>query len=105
MILVNRAFSEVTPESAEAGDISECGMIRENEEYTFRELVRAMREHPQPSAWRATGDTSEWLSTGYGVSDYGTGTERGETLHYSCDNPPRNAKYWRWAMRAAGVLK
>lgn len=105
MILINRAYSETTPESAERGEHSDCGMLRENEEYTFRELVRAMREHPQGSCWPMRYDESEWLSTGPYTRDYRTGTEREETLHYSRDNPPRNAKYWRWAMRAAGVLK
>jgi hypothetical protein len=105
MILVNRAYSEMAPESAEDGEFSDTGLIAENSEYGFRELVDAMREHSQCSTSHPTGDPADWLSTGFYTADYGTGTEREETLHYSCDNPPRNAKYWRLAMIAAGIAK
>jgi hypothetical protein len=104
-ILVNRYFSEITPESAENGEASDNGVIVENEECTFRELVRMMREHWQCSCYPVRGEVYEWLSTGFYTSDYRTGTEREETLHYSRDNPPKNEKYWKWAMRAAGILK
>src|SRR5574340_865617 len=104
-ILCHRAFSETTPESAENGDISDSGMLTENEEYSFRELVRAMRDHSECSSYPPSGDICEWLRTGYYVTDYRTGTYREETLHYSRDNPTKNAKYWRAAMRASGVIK
>lgn len=104
-ILIHRAFSEITPESAEHGDHSATGLIAENEHCTFRELVHYLREHPQCSCSPCRGDTCEWFSTGPYTSDYSTGTEREETIHYSRDNPPRMAKYWRKAAIAAGIAK
>lgn len=105
MILVNRAYSEVTPESAEDGDISDSGMIAENAEYTFRELVAMLKDHPQASCHPARGDVFEWYSSGWHIDDYATGTEREETVHYSMSNPARNAKYWKLAAIAAGIAK
>ena len=104
-ILVNRCYAETTPESVEDGEFSDTGTISENEEMTFRELVRAMQEHSQCSCYPASGSTHEWLFTGFSTTDFRTGTERDESLHYSRQNPPAMAKYWRKAMCFAGIIK
>jgi len=105
MILISRTYSEVTPESAEDGEESESGFICEDAAYEFRELVRLLREHRNPSCYPATGSTREWYSTGYDVADYRTGTEREECVHFSRNNPPHNARYWKLAAKAAGIVK
>lgn len=103
MILINRTYSEVTPESAECGDFSDTGMISQNESVTFRELVALLWEHPVSSCWPASGDVNTWFST-YPSTDYRTCTERTESVHFSRENPPHMAKYWEKAARAADII-
>ena len=105
MILVDRCFSEMTPESAEDGEHSDTGFLAQDEAYTFRELVRLMRDHGAASCWPASGDTCEWYSTDWDTVCYRTGTQRECSMHYSRANPERNAKYWRLAAIAAGIVK
>jgi hypothetical protein len=69
----------------------------------FRDLVRLMRDYPMPSCSPARGETFEWVSTEAHQDPY-SGDYTECSLHYSRDNPARNAKYWRKAMRAAGVI-
>lgn len=105
MLLVSKTYSQVTPESSEDGDFSDTGFIFEDEEHSFRELVDLMREHGEPSCYPASGETYEWLSSGWDTTDYSTGEQEQTSIHYSRNNPPRNARYWRLAMRAAGIIK
>ena len=105
MILVNRTYTETTPDSVENGEFSDRGFIAENVSYTFKELVQLLKDHSEASNWPANGKTSEWYSTGYYTSDYATGTDRNESVHYSQENQPKNAKYWRKASIAAGIVK
>ena len=104
MILINRTYSEVTPESSEDGEFSDSGFIAENEECTFRELVAYMREHSESSCSPACGATYEWYSSGFDIEDYVTGAERQTSIHYSADNPARKAKYWKLAAQFADIL-
>jgi len=106
-LIISRCFSAVTHESAEVGDFADTGHVYESVEFTFRDLVRELRDfsslscsHPGPFP-----DASVWACSGYEVSDYSTGEEREETLHFSRDNPPRSQKYWGKALRAAGLIK
>lgn len=105
MILISKTYTEVTPESAEHGDHSDHGFVFEDVPYTFKELVRLLRDYPESSCYPARGSTHEWVSTDYYVDDYGTYTERQESIHYSRNNPARCAKYWRWAMAATRHLQ
>lgn len=68
---------------------------------SFRELVDLMREHHHPSCSHLSGATFEWFSTEpYQCPYSGEFTE--QSLHFSRENPPRMAKYWKAAMKAAG---
>lgn len=69
----------------------------------FRELVGLMRGYAECSCSPARGSEWEWLTRI--DADYRAGADVVETLHYSRDNPSRNLKYWRAAMRAAGFVK
>ena len=105
MITIHRTYSEITPESAEAGDFSDTGSLG-TQDVTFRELVHLMRrEFRNPSCVPSSGDTWEWLSTGYFMEDYRTCTEREEGIHFDRSNPERKVKYWRKAMRFAGIIR
>jgi len=104
MIIISRTFFIVTLDSAESGESAESGFLAESESVTFRELVSLMRDHPNPSCWPASGETSEWLSS-YPSQDYRDASETTESLHFARENPPRAAKYWRLAMKAAGIIR
>lgn len=95
-IIINRTYSEVTPESSEEGDFSDNGFISEAEEVSFSELVSLMREHRQPSNSR-NNDINTWYSTGFYTSDYSTATEREECIHFSRNNTKNAEKYWKLA--------
>lgn len=102
-ILISRYYSETTPESAEDGDFSDTGFVYDSCEFTFRELVRELRDFYTLSDSRFSG-VGTWACSGFETTDYRTGTEREETLHFSRDNAPRLEKYWPKALRAAGLL-
>ena len=73
------------------------------ESVSFRELVSLMREYSEPSCSPASGAAFEWLSRS--ETDYRTGADTVESLHYARENPARNLKYWRAAMKAAKFVK
>ena len=100
-ILINRTFTETTPESAEEGDFSDIGFITENEKVTFSELVKLMKEHVHPSQSPHDGGTNVWYYCSSFTSDYKTGTDREESIHYSRLNTPNAAKYWKLAHKFA----
>lgn len=104
MILISRTFEVITPESAENGEVAESGFLAESESVTFRELVSLMESHPNPSCYPPSGDANEWLLS-HPSQDYRDRSETTESLHFSRENPPRMAKYWRKAMRAAGIIR
>jgi hypothetical protein len=104
MIRIHRTFEVVTPESAEDGDVAESGFLVESESVTFRELVSLMESHPNPSCYPPRGEAYEWLSS-HPETNYRDASETTESLHYCRENPPRRLKYWRKAMRAAGIIR
>lgn len=103
-ILISRTYAEVTPESAENSDFSKTGFISEQEQVSFSELVGLMREHSQPSCSPNDGSPQTWYSSGFYTSDYSTGTEREESIHFHRDNTPNADKYWKLAAKFAGIL-
>ena len=104
MIKISKTYEIVTHESAEHGEAAEHGFIFESEGYTFRELVQLMRDYNNPSCSPASGGVYEWLSNDAYI-DYATGAETIESIHYSAENEPSRAKYWRKAMVYAGLIK
>ena len=111
-ILINR-YSERYESCDSEEDICEpdsCETLETDAPYTFRELVELLHNLDcEPSGYPATGDTREWIShydTNNGTRDYyETGARENESTHYARSNPPRNAKYWRWAFIAAGIIR
>lgn len=100
-ILVNITYEIVTEESAENGEAEESGFLAENSEYTFRELVDALREKFTNASCRSvSADVNTWFTREPDTDMY-SGDVETESIHYSRDNPPKNAKYWEWAIRAA----
>jgi len=104
-LIISRSYSETTPESAEDGDFSDTGFVYEAQEFTFRELVEELRDCYTLSESPSRGGRHVWASTSWETSDYSTGTEREENVHFHRDNPERLARYWTKALRAAGLLK
>lgn len=98
-ILINRTFAETTPESVEIGDFSNTGFVIENEQVTFRELVKLMEEHYLPSSSLINEHT--WFSTEFYTTNYRTGAEREESIHFSRDNSSNVLKYWAKAWKIA----
>jgi hypothetical protein len=82
----------------------ETEQLMVDEPVTFRGLVDLMREHAHPSCSPASGAPFEWLST-EPEQDYRTGEWTERTLHFSRANPPHAARYWRLAMKAAGLIR
>lgn len=104
-IIISRTFTEVTPESAEHGDFSDCGFIDEKIEVSFGELVDLMTEHHNASQYPNNGSTDVWYSTSFFTTDYTKGISREESIHYHKDNTPNIEKYWRLAAKYAGLIR
>lgn len=106
MLLINKTYEVVTPESAEDGEISESGFDQEDAPYTFRELVSAMRCHYEPSCWPVgnSAPAHVWFTSGADI-DFVDGSETRTSIHFSRSNPARKARYWIKAARAAGIVK
>jgi hypothetical protein len=106
MILVTTTYEIVTPESAEHGEADTVGVIAEHEPMTFRELVKALR-YGESSCYRARGETFEWVTQDQGETHayFERGEQESRSYHFSRNNPPRKARYWRLAFKAAGLIK
>ena len=87
--LVNRTYTEVTPESAENGDFSDSGMVYENEPHTLESLLHELQDCSELSvspATQATIRSRTWASTQYDTEDYTTDTQRQESVHIRLTN-------------------
>ena len=106
MILITTCYTIVTPESAEDGYFADSGILSEDIGYSFREIVELIRGK-ECSCWPPSGDTDEWLTEDQGETRkwFELGEREERSFHYPRHNPPRNAKYWRWAFRAAGLIR
>jgi len=102
MLKVHITYEIINDESAEHGEAAESGFLAENETYTLRELISILKQG-EASCSPASGATYEWI-THYGEQDYRTGDYENRSIHFSRDNPSRKAKYWRLAMKAAGLI-
>lgn len=100
-ILISKTFTEITPESAENSDFSNSGFIDKKIKVSFRELVDLMKAHTMPSQSPNDMSIAVWYESGYYTSDYRTGTERSEAIHFHRDNPQNVIKYWELARIAA----
>lgn len=89
-------------------DRNDCHDYILNDEWTydvgFRELVRLMRDFAYPSTSHPSGSIYEWLMS-EPSSDFRTGDEIQESLHFAHQNHPRAEKYWAKAMKASGFIK
>lgn len=71
------------------------------EEFTFRELMRELERYAHPSEWPLRDPSPRvWVST-EAESDFHTGEHTIRSIHFSSDNAPRLAKYWRKALLTA----
>lgn len=103
-ILIHKTYEICDEESLDLGDFAESGFVFENEPYTFHELVDLIKRggFVYASQDPHNGGTDVWLSNEWDY-DFDSGEERQETIHFSRENEPRVAKYWRKAMLFAGL--
>jgi hypothetical protein len=105
MIQITRVETVYPAPADDDGDYCPDGEASSTDDsVSFRELVNLLREHSMPSCSPARGEPYEWASSEPYQDPYsGEWTET--SVHYSRANPPRMAKYWRAAMRAAGLVR
>lgn len=103
MLLLSKTFEIITEESAENGDAEERGFVFENEPHSFRETVELLRGG-ETSDSPCDGNARVWV-THYGEMDYRTGDTENESIHFSRLNSPHKARYWKLALKAAGLLR
>jgi hypothetical protein len=105
--MINVTFCEIVypaPEDDEDDYCPEGESTTRSDTVTFRELVRLMRQYCTPSCSPARGEVYEWMMTEI-EQDYRTGEWIDRSMHFARINPARRAKYWRLAMKAAGVIQ
>ena len=102
------AFVESTyraPEDDEDDYCPEPDSVTDHAELSFRDVVLLMRhQYREPSCSPAIGAVYEWLNAET-EHHYRTGEFTERSMHFDRENPPRMARYWRLAMRAAGLIK
>lgn len=103
MIRVSKCYQTVTEESAENGECASQGFESEDVPYTFKELCELINGL-SCSSMPSTGSISDWVETDP-EQDYRTGEYTSYSYHYSRDNLPRTAKYWRLAFAHCGFTK
>jgi hypothetical protein len=82
--LVSRTYAETTPESVEAGDFSDTGWVFKDFPMTLRDVVEELRgcfALSDGPTIRKNISGRTWASTLWDIKDYGTGTEREESVH------------------------
>lgn len=102
-ILISRTYSVTTPESAMNGEAEEQGFMYEDSPVTFRELVDQLKFAYSFSSCPVRGSIREWATVTQEM--HFDGSSREECLHYSHNNKPRQEKYWRKALVAAGAIR
>lgn len=103
-ILINRTFCETTPESLEDSDFSNQGVIEIDQKVSFIELIKLMKDCIECSQYPNNGNSNVWYSTQFYTTDYKTGTDRQESIHFSNNNTENIAKYWKLAAKIAGLI-
>lgn len=105
MILLSKTYEMWTPDDIEAGETRDTGFVFESVPHTFKELVEILLycSRDDVSAYPATGSINEWVKV-KDDTDFQTGEQEIEHLHFSHNNKPRAAKYWKLAFKAAGLL-
>lgn len=100
MLLIHITYEIVTEDSAVDGEAAERGFEVENAQYSFRELVEALRDKFTNESSSKSGCITDWFTTESEI-DLHTGDYSSESIHYSRDNPARKEKYWLKAITAA----
>ena len=101
MLLISKTFQIITEESAKNGEASENGFEFQDGEYSFRELVKELKEYNELSCSH-DHDRNTWV-TQYGDMDLHSGDYTNYSLHFSRNNPARKEKYWIKALRLANL--
>ncbi len=96
MFYITTCYSETTPESVEDCAFSDRGFVEESERLTLSELLDRIESDGfvYTSSFPSAGP-GDWLAAGYHVEDYGTLTEREETLHLDLErSSARAVRLW-----------
>lgn len=103
--LVGRTYDETTHESAEIGDFSDSGWVKEPRLIDLEDLLGELRDCSELSN-SGTPDTRTWASTGWQAQFDGEGTERQESVHINAINgrQPSSREMIR-IYRLAGLTK
>lgn len=106
MILIHTIEERYNEDDEGYPFLDEGGFLTQNDPIGFRDLVYMMTREGfrNPSSYPPSGSMFEWLATDT-ETDYRTGENSYKTLHYSMKNHPRKVKYWKKAMKAAGIIK
>jgi len=103
MIMITKTWEKNAYDDEGEPFIEEDGFEFIDEPFEFRHLVDELRMHPVPSCWPMDGSTFEWVSTEPEMDANGMWHQT--AVHYAQKNPARKAKYWRWALIHAGLIK
>lgn len=104
MILISKCYEVWDEDALECGETDDKGYEFEDVAYTFKELVFAIKSDGFTNTSDYPTTENSWLYTDMDV-DYRTGEETTYSLHFSHNNPEKNRKYWKAALKAAGLMK
>lgn len=98
-IKISKTYEIITPESAEYGDAAERGFIFEDQDYSFHDLVRELKDYTESNVSHGVPD---WVSTS-GYQNFVNGSYETVSLHPGKDN--QSLRYWEKACRVVGLIK
>ena len=108
-ILISQTYAIYTPDDLTNGGTDNIGYHFYNMPHTFREIVELLKTHNEPSHYpvdlNCAADT--WFT--YNDANNGTiesieqGIQENTAIHFSHDNNARALRYWRLAIRYAGI--
>ena len=104
MILISKCYEVWSYDALDAGETDDKGYEFEDVEYTFKELVFTIKSDGFTNTSDHPACENSWLYTNP-EQDYRTGEETTYSLYFSHNNPAKNRKYWKAALKAAGLMK
>ena len=108
-ILISQTYDRWTQDAIEHGDTDDKGFHFQDVPHTFREIVELLQTHNEPSNYPV--QPAYAANTWFTYNDANNGTiesiEQGITentaIHFSHANDARALRYWRLAIRFAGI--
>ena len=104
-ILISQTYDRWTADDIEHGDTDDKGFHFQDVPHTFREIVELLQTHTEPSNYpmQPAYAADTWFTCNDAIESIEQGITENTAIHFSRDNDARALRYWRLAIRFAGI--